>query len=87
MFRSAVRYLSSSSSASAAAASATGAGAGAGAGSGAAPVTVPITTAAKQLRPLDMSRSKRKNIIKKEQRMKRQIIRDVNNAKKWNFVM
>lgn len=52
------------------------------AGSEASGVAVPITTAAKLLRPVDMSRSKRRNIIRREKRMKRQIIRDVNNAKK-----
>ncbi|KAL7666308.1 37S ribosomal protein S28, mitochondrial [[Candida] zeylanoides] len=46
---------------------------------------VSIKIAAKQVRPLNMSRSKRRNIIRKEQRMKRQIIRDVNNAKKLDL--
>lgn len=74
MFRSAVRLLSGGRAVSEAAASATTT----------AP-SVPITTAAKIPRPADMSRTRRRNIIKKEQRMKRQIIRDVNNVKKMEL--
>ena len=85
MLRSAVRYFSigsilrSPETAAAAAGTASVTASSSPSDSGA---TVPITTAAKLLRPLDMSRSKRRNIIRREKRMKRQIIRDVNNAKK-----